>query len=114
MSNVYHQTGQASRSASFGNTAHTIKSSGGKLHSIHLNNGHATAEVWFKVYDKAVPTSSDTPVATFMVGPENERDIRWNGGVRFGTGIGIRCTALIGDSDTTDASASASGTFFYS
>jgi hypothetical protein len=83
--------------------ATSVKTAQGNLFSVHVHNINAAAR-FIKFYDKAsAPTvGTDTPVATFYIGPTTAiRDIVFPEGMSFALGIAYALTALIADSDTT-------------
>lgn len=76
-----------------------------KLHRIDISNG-AAAIRYLKVYDKATAaTEADTPVFTFRVNANREREINLPKPVAFTNGISIRASNAVADNDTTNTTA---------
>lgn len=91
------------RSLSVLATGIAVKSAPGTLFSIHAHNVNATAR-YLKVYNKAAPTSSDTPALTLLLA-SGANQFLFPKGIFFSTAIGIRATTELADNGTTAPSA---------
>ncbi len=93
-------------------TGQTIKATPGSLFNITVfNDGNAIA--YLKLYNVAVPSSTDTPVMTFPVlhdSPINTISIH---NYQFSTAIGVRATANYIANDTTAPNGTTSIVAFY-
>lgn len=96
----------AYRNISTLNVGSVIKASQGKLYTIAMINNQV-ADRFVKVYNTAgVPTAADTPVFTFgLSSADGFQQVRFEGGVQFSNGIGIRATT--GVTDTNDVAPAA-------
>lgn len=90
------------RSLDVQNTGVVIKAAKGQVFDIHVTN-QATAARYLKLYDKAtIPTASDTPLRTYALPASSITSLPiTTAGIEFLSGIGIRGTVLIADSDNT-------------
>lgn len=87
-------------SASGNQDQHTVKGTAGTLWGISLHN-IAAAMRFVKIYDVALPISSDVPKLTFALAPNGGGVARpFLFGIPFATAIGIRITTGVADNDT--------------
>lgn len=78
----------------------TVKASPGVIHGFTLHNVSAAMR-YVKIYDKASPTSADTPKLRFPLAPNGGGVARPPSyGIAFATAIGIRITTGVADNDT--------------
>tara|TARA_R110000868_G_scaffold120055_1_gene318801 strand:- start:4492 stop:5136 length:645 start_codon:yes stop_codon:yes gene_type:complete len=95
-----------------GNTGQTIKASAGSLFNLTVfDDGNAVSYV--KIYNKAIPTASDTPVFTLPILHDTPLITISCHNVLFDTAIGVRATALYAANDTTAPNGVTSLTAFY-
>jgi subtilisin family serine protease len=84
-----------------------VKNSPGVLFAYQIINTTATA-FYLKLYNKALPLSTDTPVKTLLI-PANTLSPLVGDfgpqGTAFTVAIGLRITALLADTDTTAVAA---------
>lgn len=83
--------------------ATSVKATAGQVYAIEVGNNHATNVAYLKLYNKAsAPTvGTDTPVETILLPPRVPRDIVFDAGAPFTTGIAYAITGAAGDADTT-------------
>jgi hypothetical protein len=81
-----------------------VKASSGQLYGWALSNTTASNR-YVKVYNKAAPASTDTPVLRLLVPPGGGNNHALPVGLAFGTAIGFRVTTGIPDNDVGAASA---------
>lgn len=77
-----------------------VKASAGQIYGYQLFNTTASALRYVKIYNKAAPTSSDTPIKTILVPPSGGANLALPVGIACGTAIGIRITTGYADNDT--------------
>ena len=87
------------RTISIIGAAVAIKSSPGRIFSIAAYNVNAALR-YLKIYNKAAPTSSDTPAMTIVLPTGTLPPLSFPAGVDFSTAIGIRVTTGLADNDT--------------
>ena len=81
-------------------TGVNVKSSGGEVGGWFLSN-NASSPRYVKLYDKAAaPTSGDTPKLTLLVPAGSAANVIAPAGIDFTSGIGVRVTTGVADSDT--------------
>jgi len=88
------------RSISIVNTGVAVKSSPGQIFSIAAHNLNVGAR-YLKVYNKAAPTASDTPLMTIVLPVGSMPPITFPRGADFTVAIGLRVTAALADNDNT-------------
>lgn len=82
-----------------------VKATPGQLYGMTLHNG-AAAIRYVKIYDKAAPTSADTPKLRFILAASGGGVAReFTLGIPFATAIGIRITVGAADNDVAAATA---------
>jgi hypothetical protein len=90
----------------------TIKNSPGSLFNLTVfNDGNAIS--YLKIYNVAIPTSTDTPVITLPIRHDNALNSISIHNYQFSTAIGIRATANFIANDTTAPNGTTSITAFY-
>lgn len=90
------------RTASGSNSGSIIKGSAGVVKNIFVGNLDATHNAFLKLYDKpTAPTSADTPLFVFHVGPTQQFGMPIPEGIPFLTGISVRFTQGAPDNDNT-------------
>lgn len=84
----------------------SVKASQGRIHQLHLHNSSAAAK-FVKLYDKAsAPVlAADTPVATIPIAAGATVILKYEGDMRFDTGIALAVTNLVADTDATAVAA---------
>lgn len=103
MSNLLSGSGplKTYRNISVLNTGAIVKDAAGGLFDITMSNASAALR-YVKLYDKATaPTSSDTPLRTYMLPIGATVVVPVPDGIRFSAGISLRATTLVADSDNT-------------
>lgn len=84
---------------------------GSRLNLYSLDAANTTgATVYLKVYATwagAEPASTDTPVMTLPIPATSGRVLTFPAGVRFASGLGLRCTTGAADNDTGAPAANA-------
>jgi hypothetical protein len=82
-------------------TGVNIKASPGEVSGWFIVNNSGAVR-YVKLYDKATaPTSGDTPLITLGIPGGSAANVLSESGIDFASGIGIRCTQLFNDNDTT-------------
>lgn len=83
-------------------TGSIIKAAKGQVFDLHICNQAAAAR-FVKLYDKATaPTASDTPLRTYSIPASTTLSLAvTTAGIEFTSGISIRGTVLLADSDNT-------------
>lgn len=92
------------RTISIAGSAAAVKSSPGRIFSIAAHNLNAAVR-YLKIYNKAAPTSSDTPAMTIPMPTGAMPPLSFPAGVDFSTAIGIRVTTGLADNDTNAGTA---------
>lgn len=89
------------RDINAGTAGQVVKASAGQLYGYYLaNTGTVTA--YFKLYNKATaPGTADTPVLTLPLFGTAAANVAFPNGVEFTSGIGVRVTTGVGDTDAT-------------
>lgn len=83
------------------NTGAVIKASAGDILDLTMSNANAAIR-YVKLYDKATtPSSSDTPVRTYMLPPTSSVVVPVLQGIGFSTGISIRACTGVADNNNT-------------
>lgn len=84
-------------------TEDEIKATAGQLYELVLQNLHAAADRFVKVYDgaaAAVVVGTTVPVMTFRVKAGETIVMKWDKGLAFANGICIAATTALTDADT--------------
>lgn len=83
------------------NTGSIIKAFPGGVFDLVMSNANAAIR-YVKLYDKATaPTSSDTPIRTYLLPPSSTVVVPITDGVDFLFGISIRATTGVADNNNT-------------
>jgi hypothetical protein len=91
----------AYRNLDMGSTGAVAKSSAGQVFGWFIGNKHATDFRFVKLYNKSTtPSSSDTPLMTLAIPPMAGANVEFTNGIAFSSGIGVRATTGVADSDT--------------
>lgn len=89
------------RNLDLNSTGVNLKTSAGQIYQAKCFNRHATDFRYVKIYDKAsAPSSSDTPIETWMLPPKGGLVFSGTMGTAHSLGIGLRATTGIADNDT--------------
>lgn len=83
----------------------TAKNGAATVGGFCFQNNHATAERFVKLYNKANPTSADTPVQTYALAPGGGGVSRTGLMMAFSTALSFRITTGVAAADTGAASA---------
>lgn len=83
-------------------TGSIIKAAKGQIFDLHICNQAASVR-FVKLYDKATaPTSADTPLRTYSIPASTTVSLAvTTAGIAFQSGISLRGTVLLADSDNT-------------
>lgn len=95
------------------NTPVTIANAAALLSGIDYFNNSETETVYVKLYNTAIPTSSNTPVAVWQVFPYEQLNKVFNEPLEFSTAIGVRVTTGAADNSTVSPTGSNIGNAFY-
>lgn len=86
-------------------TGSVIKANAGGIFDLTMSNANAAIR-YVKLYDKATaPTSSDTPIRTYLLPPSSTVVVPVTDGINFDAGISIRASTGVADADNTAPSA---------
>lgn len=89
---------------SLGSAGWNVTGSACSLKSVDVTN-RSGFERFVRVYNKSTtPTSGDTPNIVYCLQANSTHHFDYSSGVTMSNGLGLRATAGIGDSDTTDCS----------
>ena len=82
-------------------TGSIIKAFAGGILDLTMSNANAAIR-YVKLYDKATaPTSSDTPIRTYLLPPSSTVVVPVTDGIDFVNGISIRASTGVADSNNT-------------
>ena len=86
-------------------TGAIIKAAAGGIFDLAMSNANAAIR-YVKLYNMATaPTSSDTPIRTYMLPPSSTIVVPVTDGIDFSAGISIRASTGVADNDNTAPSA---------
>jgi hypothetical protein len=97
--NIVPPTNSVTSLYDISNIGQTISASPSKLISILITNSGTSGTAFFKIYNVALPTSTDTPVMTFPVSHDTTLSIPCNH-LSFATAIGVRASSAYASADT--------------
>jgi hypothetical protein len=110
-----YKTGLAThRSLAFTATGQSIKGSAGRLYGCALQNLSPSNDCYVKFYDQAgAPANTDTPFASYYLKAEATLALQFPQGLACSSGLGIRATEALADSDNTNPAGTVIGTVHY-
>lgn len=86
-------------------TGSVVKAYAGGIFDLTMSNANAAIR-YLKLYDKATaPTSSDTPIRTYLLPPSSTVVVPVTDGIDFVNGISLRASTGVADNDNTAPSA---------
>lgn len=105
---------KSARSLSYTATGQLIWDAACTLHGFCLQNLSPTNDCYVKFYNQATaPANTDTPFATHFLKAESTLDFQRAQGIALDTGLGIRVTDALADSDNTNPAGTVIGTVQY-